>query len=577
MNQLFAAKRSKHNIFRTACLNVSILTTSTKQDTIKKWVLDENIDMLGICETGFRDGSEPPCWIKGYRSFYNSVGCNALDTTDNGRFAYKWGTAIIIRDSVKVCNVVRPSGALTGRVVMIASYMEATNPRMLWIICAYALVRMHEHEVFFKEMEKVWDSNVKTNDQVIFVGDLNAHLLGSKMERSAPNDTYDKESSALQNFVGKHLLLDSRMLLGALQINRDFTYTHHDGSVARLDYHLTTAFESVLSFQTVDFNRIATNHRALLVELDLFRLTGGWKTTMKPHIYPTPINVTNSTVEQLTKFSEIEEEWLSKLNRKLYVALVENRPDTDAFILKKQHHFIRELANLCSKKARKVWIDSKPFIHKVSKEKGVLKGKITWLRRAYKGAKELNNFTGRNLLSRRAKSLQNRIKKSKWYPKLVVTDWSLLSLEERSKWLARIKEVLTANIMVMRDIEKRERDESKEKKLKFFATEGGPNTSRFRKWKLRTTSDPDGEVVKSKTGEILVGESQIRNRYGEYYADLFSGEEPRKIPIHHADKNLWLNESIIKSNREKLREATGGKSLVQEVPSLHHQKRGSQL
>lgn len=305
-----------------------------------------------------------------------------------------------------------------------------------------------------------------------------------------------------------------------------------------------------------------------MVDLDLFRLTGGWKTVMKPHSYPTPINVTNSTAEQLAEFAEIEDQWISNLNKKLYVALVENHPDNDAFILSRQQQFIKSLANLCSKKARKVWSDNKPFIHKVSKEKGILEGKITWLRRAYKGAKELNMMTGKALSTRRAKSLQNRIKQSKWYPKLTVKNWSHLNASDRNKWMVRIKEVLVANTTVMREVEKRERDEAKERQLNFFTQEGSPNTGRFRRWKLRLASDPDGEVVKSKSGEILIGESQIRKRYGEYYADLFSGEEDRQTPPNFDNRKLWLDPAIISNNRAKLLEATGGVSLVHEAPTL---------
>lgn len=565
---MWTAKRGKHNILKTACINVSILTTPTKQEAIRKWTLHEDVDIVGICETGFKDGCEPLCWIKGYRAFYNSLGSRVSDSTDDNRFTHKWGTAIIAKESIKVCNVIRPAGALTGRVVMIATYMEASNPRMLWIICSYAPVRMHEHDVFFGEMTKVWEDNIKKNDQVIVIGDLNAHLLGSKIERSAPNDTYDKESTALQNFVLKHGLIDSRALLGALLIRRDFTYTHYDGSVARLDYHLTTSFESVLNFQTIDFNRIATNHRAIVVDLDLFRLTGGWKTIMKPHIYPTPINVTNSTAEQLSKFAEIEAKWLASFNRKLYVALANNQQDTDNYVIRKQQHFLKELANLCSKKARKIWEDNKPFTHKTSKEKGILMGKITWLRRAYRGAKELNKITGKALLSRRAKSLQARMKTSKWFPKLTIKNWSHLNITDKHKWMARIFEVYTTNTQALKETEKREREEAKEKRLNFFKEEGNPNTSKFRRWKLRLANDPDGEIVKSKSGEILIGESQIRKRYGEYYADLFKGEESRTGDPNYSDRERWFDPQVILSNREKLMKATKGVSLVQNPPSL---------
>lgn len=370
--------KNRCHILKTACLNVSALTTGTKQTAIKKWAKDECLDVIGISETCFKDSREPQGWIPGYRCFYNSYCANELDP--NSKYVHKWGVALIIRENIKVCNIVRASGALTGRVVMVATSMEAKCPKILWLICAYAPVRTFEHEVFFKELNKVWDNTIKNKDQVIFMGDLNAHLTGTHLERSAPNALYDKESTAFREFVLKRELLDARGLLGALLIRRDFTYTHHDGSVARLDYHLTTMMESVLTFQTIDFNRVATNHRAIIVETDLFRLTGGWKTIMKPHQYPIPINVVNSTEEQLKEFAGIEERWLAKINKKLYVALVNNHRDTDDLVLRKQNQFLEDLARLCSKKARSVWDSSLKFTHKVSKDKGVLEGKITSLR-----------------------------------------------------------------------------------------------------------------------------------------------------------------------------------------------------
>lgn len=563
-------RKSKCNILKTACLNVSALTTSTKQNAIRKWVKDEEIDIAGLSETCFKEGNEPSQWIKRYKTYFNSVSNTSYDTlTDHGRHAYKWGVAITIRDSIKICDVIRPQGTLNGRVIMAAVFMEAKDPRVLWVIVIYAPVRTTEHDTFFREMEEAWKGYVKNKDQVIIMGDLNAHLTGSALERSSPSVTYEKESKYFQSFVMKHGLLDARSLLGAMNISRDFTYTHHDGTLARLDYQLISAIECALTFQTVDFNRIATNHRAIIMETDLFRLTGGWKTKMTTHSYPVPINVVNATPEQLATFARKEEEWITKLNKKLYVALVNNKPETDSLIVCKQNTFIKELTRLCVKSARKVWCNNQNYVHKRSKAKGILTGKITWLRRAYKSAKELTNTTGKdNSDTRRKKSLMNRIKTSKWFPKLAAPVWSTLSTANKLKWMAKVKRVLIEHTLRLKEVESKEREERKDLLHAFFRKEGAANSGRFRRWRLRLNSDPDGEVVKDKKGNIITSEEEIRKRYGEYYGDLFHGEEERHTHLIHSDRTIWMDPGVMNNNRMKLQEATKGVSVVESPLTL---------
>lgn len=451
---------------------------------------------------------------------------------------------------------------------MVAVYMDAVDPKVLWIIVMYAPVRTSEHDVFFREMEEAWKGYVKSEDQVIVMGDLNVHLTGSALERSSPNASYEKESIHLQVFAMKHGLIDARIILGAMNISRDFTYTHHDGTLARLDYQLVSSIDCVLTFQTIDFNRIATNHRATVMEADLFWLTGGWKTKMTVHMYSVPINVVNATADQVADFADREKTWIAGLNRKLYVALVNNQADTDLLVKSKQNAFIKELTKLCVKSAKKVWCNNQNYTHKKSKEKGILTGKITWLRRAYKSAKELTNATGNSINGRRRKSLLNRIKTSKWFPKLTISCWSILSEAKKQKWMVRVRKVLIEHIARVKEVESKEREERRSRLHEFFQKDGAANTGRFRCWKLRLNSDPDGEVVKSKQGKIITDEEGIRKRYGEYYGDLFEGEEDRKTPVNLNDRNDWMRNEIIASNRAKLQEATNGKSIVEMPPTL---------
>lgn len=364
-------------------------------------------------------------------------------------------------------------------------------------------------------------------------------------------------------------LADGRDFLGDFVLSRDFTYLHHDGSTARLDYQLITSSESVLSFKTIDFNRIATNHRAIVMDINLFRFVGGWKTRMRPFCYPIPINITVSTAEKEAEFASAEQNWLSSVENKLYVALVENKSITDGLVLQEQESFLKGLSKLCSKTASKIWNAEKgTYMHKKSKVRGILEGKLTWLRRAHKGAKELQYMKAPERRSRRGKSLLKRISTSKWFPELTITNWVNSEEHKKRRWRKKIiRKCITLN-KELKEVCKQEREEQRVRSANFVSTEGARNTGKFRRWKLREVADPDGEAVKDKFGDILVSDKEIRHRYGEYYASLFSGEEARVTPPNERDRDIWMDPTIIAENKTKLQQATGGKSIASESPSL---------
>lgn len=352
-------------------------------------------------------------------------------------------------------------------------------------------------------------------------------------------------------------------------LTRDFTYLHYDGSVARLDYQLTSSIESVLTFTTIDFNRVATNHRAIVMEVNLYRFVGGWKTRMKPFAYPLPINVTNSTPEQDKEFADAETTWLSSINNKLYVALVDNAPHTDPFVIREQEGFLKGLSKLCSKTACKIWATEKgAFRHKKSKLRGELEGKITWLWRAHKAVKELRYMSSAARNSRRGKSLLKRLSSSKWFSDLTVINWFSISEIKKKEWCKKVTKRSIALHKELKEVHKMEREQERTRSANFMETEAVKNTGKFRRWKLRELADPDGEAVKSKFGDILVNEREIRHRYGEYYAGLFSGEDPRPTPPNPLDRNIWMDCDTVKTNKEKLMRATQGESIIKDTPTL---------
>lgn len=160
------------NTLKVASINASGLTVTTKREAIASWCILEDMDICITVETHFAEGREPPAMIEGYRSFYNSC-------TPNGSFNsnHKWGVAIHLKSALKICDVIRPKRILDGRILMISIFLESVlDPKPLWIVGMYAPVRTYEHQSFFHELIKMWNTHLKENAQAIIAGDLNARM-----------------------------------------------------------------------------------------------------------------------------------------------------------------------------------------------------------------------------------------------------------------------------------------------------------------------------------------------------------------------------------------------------------------
>lgn len=204
-----------------------------------------------------------------------------------------------------------------------------------------------------------------------------ADLLGNAVERTSQNSSYNKDSGALLDFVAKVGLTDTREKRGEFDIERDYTYRHYDGSKSRLDYQLTTKAEAITVTKTINFDRIATNHRMIVSSFNLFLLVGGWKSVTQPVKYPTPIRVNETDEEKESAFKKKEEEWFQKLDKELYCMIVDNEAKNDVEIEAKQNGFLAELQILCVEEAEKIWgANNRELKHKRSKVKGILLGML---------------------------------------------------------------------------------------------------------------------------------------------------------------------------------------------------------
>lgn len=179
---------------------------------------------------------------------------------------------------------------------------------------------------------------------------FNPDLLGDNIERLIPGH-HHKDSSALVNFATRCGLIDTRNVNGDFDVHRDHTYNHYNGSYARLDYILSSNQETVIAHTTKDFNRIATNHRLITTEFDLFGLLGGWKTPLNAHVYPAPIRVSREDTSKDATFARIEIEWTKTLDPTLVRVLVEGDNAFDDFISERQEDLLKKLNFLCVDKA----------------------------------------------------------------------------------------------------------------------------------------------------------------------------------------------------------------------------------
>lgn len=208
------------------------------------------------------------------------------------------------------------------------------------------------------------------------------------------------------------------------------------------------------------------------------------------------------------------------------------------------------------------------FRHRVSSTKGIILGKLTWLRRAKKALQELEILLPLTASASARYNMIKRLTQDRWKDLPSFNTWGSENTATRLKWAAKIKNLYSLLNLDLKRLEAKERWERKERSDNFFITEGGVNSAKFRRWKLKTPPDPDGEAVKTEEGKIIVGEEEVKARFAEYYGNLFCGEATRTTAPTQTDREAWMKPSVIAENRRKLHQATGGISVIATPPTL---------
>lgn len=308
----------------------------------------------------------------------------------------------------------------------------------------------------------------------------------------------------------------------------------------------------------------------ITTSFDTYKMIGGWKSPMNIHRYPTPIKVNKTNTKFDEAFNKIEAEWLTKRDPEVFKALIESKREDDEYIAANETSFINDLTELCVREASKIWGGGTNNLrHKRSKKKGLVIGKLAWIRRAKKACTEIEVLNANNKIeNNRRKKLMKRLKNDKWEDLPSLTGWDNINRNQKEKWVKRLEGLYASLSKELKRLETKEKWSAHEKTHTFMVEDGAINSSKYRKWKLKVSSDPDGEAIKAADGSILVGEQQIRNRYAEYYGGLLKGEATRVKPPDPTDRQTWMDADTIRENRRKLEEVTKGKSIVAEPPTI---------
>jgi hypothetical protein len=237
-----------------------------------------------------------------------------------------------------------------------------------------------------------------------------------------------------------------------------------------------------------------------------------------------------------------------------------------------QDELLENLQYLCVTQAARVWgaNAASMYKHRISRKEGELQRKLTWIRRAIQASRVIKDwkFTHKPITRGFANSMIDRLSPVDYAPGLGVSNGNFDSEEEITEWQEKAKVEKKTTLIELDEIHRAHLKERAERKESFLVKEGITNTSIFRRWRSRGIKDPDGEAVKSNTGEILVLADQIVDRFYEYYSTLLAGEASRSTPVDEGKRKLWMDDNTIQDNESKLLKALDGRDIGEETPTF---------
>lgn len=345
-------RNEERTILKIATLNITGLGGITKRKALNDLLSNGDIDVLMVTETMLYDGQESVSYVEGFRGYYASISANGRTNNKGTLSRAKWGVAIFFKDGIKVGSITRGDDTLQGRVMSAECAFEGMS-KPIHFIATYAPVSSEKQE-FWEEYTKWIKTNIPEKDHAIVGGDLNDHWLGAKLERwPHQKDTTINELSISKPFLTNVGFYDTQDFGGDFDIQKNYTFTHYNGTIARLDYILATKGLSMKSHRTFNCDKISTGHRVVKVELDLEPF-GGAIHHVEPFKFDMPIKF-DKDPKRAASFMKKEEEWQETFKNNELAKLGQGPDHQEEFISKHQEHFLEKLADLCVTQAGKIW------------------------------------------------------------------------------------------------------------------------------------------------------------------------------------------------------------------------------
>lgn len=379
-----------------------------------------------------------------------------------------------------------------------------------------------------------------------------------------------KEDPVLLDWLEKWELEDTARRDGDFNIMKHYTH-RGGGTFARLDYQATNSLDYVLEHKVVGAARIKTSHRMVVCKYDLWGLCKGRKTVENPFAYPMPMRIDRSDVGKVEKFRKEEEAWTNRLDPSLYLKAYDGNEEDLEYIWENQDTLLEKIGDLCVKKAREIWVESKTNRRntKASKTLGVCIGLNTRIKRAMTALDCLLKYKNGQLEMNREqiKSFEKNLNSREGLEDISANSWAEWSETQIKNWFELVKLKRKRIYEVIDEEERKVREKDKKKALNRYIGEGIANSRAFRRWRLFTPQEQEGAAVKMTDGEIAATAEKILWRYNEYYGGLLSQEEERKTPPNEEHRQRWMKEENIKERREKLNAALNGRNIAQELPT----------
>lgn len=336
-----------------ATLNVSGIGGITKRKALNDVLGGGDIDILIVTETMLYDGQESVSYVDGFRGFYASISAAGRTNEKGTLIRAKWGVAILVRNGIKVGSIARGEQNLQGRVMSTTCAFEGMV-RPIHIIATYAPVGKTEQPKFWEEFELWKKDNIPKNDMAILGSDLNDHWLGAKVERLPYQDGSEGAEQSISKIVLGNLgFYDTVDVSEEFDIGKHHTFTHYNGTIARLDYILATKGMIMKAHRTFNCDKVSTGHRIVKVEMDLEPF-GGLILHVEPYIFAVPIKF-DKDPKRVAAFLKKEEAWQDTFKENELQKLGQG-PDKQAeFIEGYQDTFLEKLADLCVTQAERSW------------------------------------------------------------------------------------------------------------------------------------------------------------------------------------------------------------------------------